>query len=525
MVCPNCHSDQVIAVQDQHFCINCGQMVPEQSVPAAKKLSKLQSNGLPEGVKILSLDPSSEPPLFDAVALPEAAVVTPTVTAPNQEDSIIHGRTRLGTISELPPVVKRRKPGRPKSGRLDVPRIIASNAPTATLPSAPQITSTTFTAGASTTAPRSMSDLAPRRASTQPPTHRTTKLVTATEPAVAAKSHHAPAPTRQKRIKAQRIGVPALHYGPIIAFSFRARTHPRFIGLAALGAASLGVAAVYGVWEMLSVGPVAVAARVLQAGPKLAGEAVLLALLYYIGRSIGQTAITYGIAREADQRPATLSRQFGVAINTFARRLKLDLMYGSMELTLIAAAIALFFSGGATWPVNANIQVGLLFGSYMVILYLLSALALSRGLAGVNLTLTTHTARTAAKVGWKLFSHRFELIGPRFGAALMEAVLAVPLVAIGVAFIVIAPSAYHVAVAIAAGLLAWLAGALLGVGTAAWWSMLYRQLVLTDRPNAAVALLSSRQPEEARRTPLVFIVALITLLIGVALALPWVQLT
>ena len=69
-----------------------------------------------------------------------------------------------------------------------------------------------------------------------------------------------------------------------------------------------------------------------------------------------------------------------------------------------------------------------------------------------------------------------------------------------------------------------LAGALLGVGTAAWWTVLYRQLVLTDRPQAVAALLSSRQPEDARRGPLALIVALSTLIAVVTVILPWLNL-
>jgi hypothetical protein len=260
------------------------------------------------------------------------------------------------------------------------------------------------------------------------------------------------------------------------------------------------------------------------AGPKLGFEAVLLGLIYYVGRSLGQTAITYGIARESDQRPVTLSRQLGVAINTFGRRLVLDIGYGLAELTLIVLATLLLITGGAAWPIDQNLQIGLIFAAYLVLLYMLSALALSRGLAGVNLTLTRHRPGTAARIGWQLFSHRIELIGPRFGSLLLELLLAVPLIALGVAFVVAAPPELHLLVAVGAGFLAWLAGALLGVGTAAWWTTLYRQLVLIDRPGAMVALLSSRQPEDARRGPLALVVALSTLILVATLLLPWLKL-
>jgi len=93
--------------------------------------------------------------------------------------------------------------------------------------------------------------------------------------------------------------VAPLHYAPVIAFSFRARVRPRLIGLAALATASLGVAAAYGVWVVLTRGVSGLAQQVTSHGPKLLIEVGLLAVVYYIGRSLGQAAITYGIVREA----------------------------------------------------------------------------------------------------------------------------------------------------------------------------------------------------------------------------------
>src|SRR6185369_17722227 len=97
MVCPNCHSDQIIAVQDQHFCINCGQMVPEDVVAKAKPKVALQANGLPEGVKILPVAgaPDVPEPKVDAVETKPALVETATTPAPPPTPSLIHARPRL----------------------------------------------------------------------------------------------------------------------------------------------------------------------------------------------------------------------------------------------------------------------------------------------------------------------------------------------------------------------------------------------------------------------------------------------
>ncbi len=515
-------------------------MVPEPGAEAptkAKPRVAVQANGLPEGVKILPVagGPTSEasPPTASAPdPLPIPSVVPHKAISVR---SIVPARARMGhtgSEAEAPTSAatptKRRKPGRPKAGKLDVPRVVASIAPAVapSLPAAPKIapppspesTQTIITSSAPAGGARRLSDIAPRRPEAKP------APIEEPKPAPKPTEKRAKKPHRS-RPHVHKVGIPPLHYGPIIAFSLRARARPHLVGLAALGAISLGVASAYGAWLLLDRGVGKLASGVIQAGPKLIVEAVLLALIYYIGRSIGQTAIIYGIAREADQRPVTISRQLGIAINTFGRRLILDLSYATAELALIAIGAGLLISGGEAWPMDQNLQIGLIFAAFLVLLYGLSALALSRGIAGVNLTLTTHKPRTAAKVGWELFSHRIELIGPRFSALLLELLLSLPLAALAIAFIIAAPASLRPLVIVGVGLLAWLAGALLGVGTAAWWSMLYRQLVLADRPGAVVTLLSSRQPEDARRGPLALVVALSTLIITASLVLPWLNLS
>jgi hypothetical protein len=139
MVCPNCHSDKIIQVQDQLFCINCGQQVPESAKKAqthlgepAKAGAKLsvQDNGLPTGVKVLPVPgvPKVESPAKmkeelkpkDGPRTPEGAVT-------------IMPRRRISG-ADADPASAKRKPGRPKAGRLDTPVAIASNAPTPNTP-------------------------------------------------------------------------------------------------------------------------------------------------------------------------------------------------------------------------------------------------------------------------------------------------------------------------------------------------------------------------------------------------------
>src|SRR5216683_2641773 len=121
-----------------------------------------------------------------------------------------------------------------------------------------------------------------------------------------------------------KVGVQPLHFGAVLMFSLRTRGKPSLLALASLAAAAFAALAAYGAWLYLGGQLPRLSQLVTAQGQKVIWELVLFGALYYIGRSITQSAITYGVSRESDQRPVSLSRQFGVGINTFGRRLLLD---------------------------------------------------------------------------------------------------------------------------------------------------------------------------------------------------------
>jgi hypothetical protein len=549
MVCPNCKSDQVIQVQDQHFCINCGQAVPEPA-RSAKVVSSIAvgKNGLPEGVKILPVA-GTTPPVPTPAPDPEP-VATPIIksetelplaeeTTPDQPASVVKGRIRMSESETPEKPAKSRKRGRPKAGRLDVPKSIAMAAPASTLPSAPDIGSgsapaTLPDAAIRTTVPlpdgpRGMRDLAPRRHPHQHPhphvkeseKHQAAKAKSKSKPKFELFNHKKPEVPAHHKV--HRVGLPPLHFGAVIAFSLRARLQPRLLLIAAAAPVVFAAACGYGAWLLLSGGLGKLATQVTHAGIPVFVELGLLAALYYIGRSVGQSAITYGVQRETDHRPIPVSKQISVGINTFGRHLALDTVFAMGELILLSLMAILLMTGGTNWPISGDLQVAAIFICFLVLLYLQTALALSRGLAGVAITLTGQSPVDAAKFGWRLFSHRFELLGLRFLALALELVLAIPLAALAAAFIFAAPATMHLPVALGVGVIAWVAGALLGAGTASWWTALYRNLVLVDHPDQTSTYLSSSQSSDVHAGPLAAVVALSTLLIAAVLALPWLK--
>jgi hypothetical protein len=553
MVCPNCKSDQIIQVQDQHYCINCGQQLPEEVVKKAAPVAStagvaVQPNGLPEGVQILPV--GSTPPAGDPAPAPEAAAPEapePATEPPAADASVPVIKTRA-RLAETPTgdgkddKPKRRKPGRPKAGPLDTPRGInlSAPAPAAALPGSPKIAQAPATGEPpvipsppptpqAPDGPRRMSDISPRRSQPdlpdpqQPPSKPAKASKKRSKSSKANKTHFSLHLPKIHRHNVHKVGVPPLHYGAVLAFSLRARVRPRLFVLAALAAISFAAATTYGVWLFYTGGMPHLSQLLTTQGQKVVIEIALLGCLYYIGRSISQAAIIFGVAREADQRPVTLARQFGVGINTFGSRLVLDLGFIVIELGLLALMAGLVISGGESWSVNLQLQVAAIFTAFLVLLYLETGFGIARGLAGVVLTLTPEGPGQAAKLGWRLFSHRFELLGLRFLAVAIELLLALPLVVVAAALIADAPANLHIEAAVAIGLLALVAGALFGAGTAAWWASLYRRLVLVDHGDGAVALLSGRHSQDARRGPLALIVSLTTILIAAILALPWLN--
>jgi hypothetical protein len=451
MICPNCHSDQIIAVQDQHFCINCGQMVPETTT-----------------VPTVPLVPTKGPRL------------------------------------RLP---KKRPPGRPRATHLDAPRPELQPTQSPQASNAPKLRHPKH--------PVAISPDAPKPAAIKPATRRLTDL------APPKPAHH----QRVHRPPVHKVGVAPLHYGAVVSASLRARAKPHWLGLAAIAALAFGAAFGFVAWLTLTDGLPQLASRIVAVGPRLWTEVIVLSLLYYIGRSIGHTAIIYGLAREADARPVGLGQQLGVGINTFGRRLALDLGFGLAELVMLAGIVGLVIAGGGVWPMSSELQLTALFIIFLALLYCIAALALTRNLGGVILTVSSQKLLPAARLGWQLFSHRFELIGWRFLMLALELLLAIPLAALAVGLIIAVPAAWQIETAMVVGLLAWLAGALFGAGTASWWTALYSKLVAVTIPDAPPALLTGQPATDARRGPLTLIVALSSFLIAAALAIPWLAFT
>lgn len=99
MVCPNCQSSDIVSVQDQFFCVSCGQLVPPQAAkPVAEVAPKKKGPGRPRAAALdtpvapveseVTPVPVSAPSITPAAAASQAKGRTMDALAPRQTDGV-----------------------------------------------------------------------------------------------------------------------------------------------------------------------------------------------------------------------------------------------------------------------------------------------------------------------------------------------------------------------------------------------------------------------------------------------------
>lgn len=418
---------------------------------------------------------------------------------------------------------KRRKPGRPKAGRLDVAKPVAASPiqPVAAVitapvpPAAPRLRPS----GAGS---RSVTDLRPVSASAP--------VATEPRPAPAAVPPSSPdsltAPDATSDISQPlMVDDPATGLGGIVRMSLHERLRPASFGWSLLPATFLALL-VGGVTLALVGGRFdAAVTATQQAGWAVWGEALLILGLYYLSHSLVGAAIIFGIARRVAHRPVPVGRQFSTAINSWLSRLMLDIAVLLLQLIVTGLVVGLMIAGSIVWPVPEWAHIAGLFVGFLALVYIMAGLTLAQGLGRVGLTVSLLSAGHALKLGWRLFWGHFELAGFRTLALLFELVLLVPFAAAAIAMVLLVPPAFSWAAVLGAVILTTIAGALAGAGTASWWEGAYRHLVEHDYQTESGRLLGGRPAERPRPFALAALIIAGTGLIGLSIAWPWLPLS
>jgi len=479
MVCQNCHSTDVIKVQDQFFCVNCGNLVaaPVPKIKTPTLVVAPPTDGLPEGVTIL--------PMAGTVILDKPA--------------------------------KRKRPGRPKASRLDQP-VASGGMRDIAVGFTPTLEPALAEPAAAADAPAEQAPTSPAHPDHQPATRRLNDLAPSRH-ASAAPGEHSPA-----KPAAATGDLQPTAFSDLMSASIRGRFNAVHFCLALLPAILLAMVGAFVVVTL--AGDYMAVNRLL---PRhglipLGGELAIIALLYYVSRSFMHGAIVYGAARQSDHRPAPVSRWIEMSARSFGTRLRFDILSLLAQGGVLALIGSLIVTGGLLWPVPAWLQLGLLFGAYFALVYLLAGLMLTQGLGHVAVTLSTVTARKAFGLGWMFFRHHFELIGIKLLTLLVELILLAPLGAAIAALVLLAPSNRNwlVVAGFTVGIM--IAGASAGAASALWWQAAYRRLVKTERLVEAVGLLTGRKLTPTRGHATTWMMILMLVLAATAAIWPWLSL-
>ncbi len=412
---------------------------------------------------------------------------------------------------------KRKRPGRPKASRLDQPvasggmrdiaigftptlePAISESKAVADPPAAPDAAKPVIPDKKPSS--RQLSDIAPKRHASSAP------------------AQPSPSKTEAKEGEPQPV-----QFSDLMSASIRGRFNAAHFCLALLPAILLAMAG--GFIVVTLAGDYTAVNRLLppHAVVPLTGELAIIALLYYVSRSFMHGAIVYGAARQSDHRPAPVASWIDMSARSFGTRLRFDFLSLLAQTGVLALIASLVITGGLQWPVPEWLQLGLIFGAFFALVYLLAGLMLTQGLGHVAVTLSTVTARKAFGLGWIFFRHHFELIGIKLLTLVVELVLLAPLGIAIAALILLAPieRSWLVVGGLTVGVM--VAGASTGAASALWWQAAYRKLVKTERLTEAVGLLTSRKLSPSRGHATAWMIILMLVIATTAAILPWLSL-
>ena len=479
MVCQNCHSTDVIKVQDQFFCENCGNLVdpPRPKINTPTLVVAPPTDGLPEGVAILPM-------------LGKAVIEKPA---------------------------KRKRPGRPKASPLDQP-VVAGGMRDIAIGFTPTLAPALAEPKAGTDPPSLPEADKPVASDIQHPVRRLKDIAPA--------RHASSASTKpsQPNTEAKDGEQQPVIFSDLMSASIRGRFNVAHFCLALLPAILLAM--VSGFLVVTMAGDYTTVNRLLppQAYVPVGGELLIIALLYYVSRSFMHGAIVYGAARQSDHRPAPVARWIDISAHSFGTRVRFDALSLLAQAGVLALIGSLVMTGGIKWPVSDWLQLGLIFGAFFALVYLLAGLMLAQGLGHVAVTLSTISARKAFVLGWVFFRHHFELIGIKLLTLMVELVLLVPL-GVAIAALLLLDSSEHnwlVVAGLSVGVM--IAGASNGAASALWWQAAYRRLVKTERLTEAVGLLTGRKLTQSRGHATTWMMILMLVLAGTAAIWPWLSL-
>lgn len=466
MVCPNCKSNDIVELQGQHFCINCGKLI--------ELMTKKRGPGRPKAQRL------DRPKVL---TLQQAAVgAESSIDAAAAIDDTIHSSTLSEVAStdssgEVQPVIT---PTAQTDSNSTSNIIHGFNPPKRTTPNGAVVPNS------GTGNAKRLQDIRPSSGTNQRPD----------EKSIVEPSSAIPQPD-------------PLRLSPIVAAAWSEPWQSGPIRLLSIAAVLTALATGLIVYRYLAF-PDRPYTYLDYSG--LISIALAIALLF----GIANTERTTTALRRYDHRPVPRSWLLGGAIAVL----------GWQSLTLLLGLLDVMLVGLAGWAANYYLPQLLpqpylavaLLASFFVMSLLLLAIWAKTGLASAAVELGQMRPYQAALFGWKSLWHHPDLLGTRLIAALWLAASLSGVIALGWTLHLYASDYDRFIITGSAVSLALTAVYLGNLGAVGWRQAAYRELVIIDEPDRAIALLSGHHTGSPARIVSFSLTLFGTLLAGAGLA-------
>ena len=466
MVCPNCQSNDIVELQNEHFCINCGRLIEIVSKkrgvgrPKADRMDKPKPLTIKLAGKAMagSID---KPPLDTVLVASETSKDLESIEAQESDTKSISKEVSVPIISHkfTPIPVAKTEDDKPLTPQL--PEEVAKLAEVKVRKRLQDILP----------APIDVVETVADNATVKQPLGQIKSRLNLTEIITSAWSEPWQGGPARILIISAFLTAAAIVMALLVSMNHLASPSNRIVdaGYIAIG---LGIALLFGVANT---------------------ERAAFALRRY------------------DHRPIPRSWLFGGALAVLARQTTV-LVAGLIDGAILVA-LGLFAGYSLPKVLEQPYSAVALLTTFFVLATLMVCIWVKTGLASAGVELGRMSALEAIKFGWRSLWRHPELLGTRLVAALWLTSSLTGIVAIIYVLHLYFPGLDRWTIVISAGIVAFTAVLLGNFGAVGWRQASYRGLVILDDPDHAIAMLTGHHNGAPRRSTHISFVFLITLLI------------
>jgi hypothetical protein len=505
MVCQDCKSTDIVAINGSDFCVDCGQRVaPAQKAPRPTRTKpRIVSQDAPKiRITTIKKTPSKPNPttktIVPTLASPKITVKTKAAEPKPEPVTAVPARTfgkaaTLDLRSTRAGISKRKS----QSARLSDVRINRSAKPEPRILTAP---------------------ISP--VSEPEPLQPVITPVKSEEPAALAVEEVISAPVIEQPLTPAK---PVFSgEGSALVFAWRQLGNWRFLLFGLLSALISGLTSL--IWK-LNVDTVTLY-QTLQASPRqLIGTSLLTnvtkfgsiiigtSILIYLVHLFAANTITYAAAKVSDGRTAKLKSWMNAGLASVWGVVRLDLALLPLWLCLAALETTLLWFTVYSGSLAQTTRLAILIPAHLILLYLAIGLIFIRLLGGYAIVLGDIEVSAAIRLGWRLYRHRpLALVVSGVIGSAVTAIIYLPALAIDYANRDLAASATGLNQTLATAGFTAILSALSLVFVTSYFLKQYRRSVLDTIGHSRPQLFSGREPKPIQSaTKIAFGLALVVM--------------